>query len=173
MTFPDPHDLPNALITHACGLTAASAAAELICAHGTWLTNPGFVDGYITTGIHASGQPYAYIHWDEVIAALNAHRIGGSGSAVWGAGRRQPRRPPHPRPPGLLPRQPRPHQHPPRHHRDHSSQRPPRSLNSGDTQGRKEKAPPIRIGRASPRRRSTMRPGRGPTAYDLPRRLQR
>ena len=78
MTFPDPDDLPNALITHACGLTAASAAAELICAHGTWLTNPGFVDGYITTGIHASGQPYAYIHWDEVIAALNAHRIGGS-----------------------------------------------------------------------------------------------
>ncbi len=82
MTFPDPDDLPNALITHACGLTAASAAAELICAHGTWLTNPGFVDGYITTGIHASGQPYAYIHWDEIIAALNAHRIGGSGSAV-------------------------------------------------------------------------------------------
>jgi len=82
MTFPDPDDLPNALITHACGLTAASAAAELICAHGTWLTNPGFVDGYITFGIHASGQPYAYIHWDEVIAALNAHRIGGSGSAV-------------------------------------------------------------------------------------------
>ena len=82
MTFPDPDDLPNALITHACGLTAASAAAELICAHGTWLTNPGFVGGYITTGIHASGQPYAYIHWDEVIAALNAHRIGGSGSAV-------------------------------------------------------------------------------------------
>ncbi|MGH3225845.1 MAG: hypothetical protein ACRDPY_45390 [Streptosporangiaceae bacterium] len=82
MTFPDPDDLPNALITHACGLTAASAAAELICAHGTWLTNPGFVDGYITTGIHASGQPYACIHWDEVIAALNAHRIGGSGSAV-------------------------------------------------------------------------------------------
>ncbi len=82
MTFPDPDDLPNALITHACGLTAASAAAELICAHGTWLTNPGFTGGYITTGIHASGQPYAYIHWDEVIAALNAHRIGGSGSAV-------------------------------------------------------------------------------------------
>src|SRR5712692_3337984 len=63
MTFPDPGDLPNALITHACGLTAASAAAELICAHRTWLTNPGFVDGYITT-------------------ALDARRIGGSGSAV-------------------------------------------------------------------------------------------
>jgi hypothetical protein len=81
MTSPDPGDLPNALITHALGLTAASAATELICAHHTWLTNTGFVDGYITTGTRTSGQAYAYIHWDEAIAALNDRQIGGSGSA--------------------------------------------------------------------------------------------
>jgi hypothetical protein len=81
MTFPDTGDLADALITHAQGLTAASAAAELICAHGTWLTNPDFTDGYITTGTRTSGQPYAYIHWDEAIAALDTHRIGESGSA--------------------------------------------------------------------------------------------
>jgi hypothetical protein len=57
MTFPDPDDLAPALITHACGLTAASAASELICAHRDWLTSPDFTDGYITTGTHASGQP--------------------------------------------------------------------------------------------------------------------
>ena len=82
MTLPDPDDLPTALITHACGLTAASAANELICAHRDWLTNPDFVDGYITTGVHANGQPYAYIHWDEVIPAIDAHRIGAAGSAI-------------------------------------------------------------------------------------------
>ncbi len=82
MTFPSPDDLPAALITHARGLTAASAANELICAHRDWLTNPDFTDGYITTGTHASGQPFAYIHWDEAITALDTHRIGGSGSAI-------------------------------------------------------------------------------------------
>jgi hypothetical protein len=82
MTFPDPGDLADALITHALGLTAASAAAELICAHGTWLTDTGFVDGYITTGTHGGGHPYAYIHWDEAIAALDDHQISASGSAI-------------------------------------------------------------------------------------------
>src|SRR5260370_37978349 len=81
MTFPDPEDLPNALITHAMGLTAASAAAELICAHASWLTNTDFTASYITTGTHASGLPYAYIHWDEAIAALDDHQIGGSSPA--------------------------------------------------------------------------------------------
>jgi hypothetical protein len=79
MTFPDPDDLPTALITHARGLTAAS---ELICAHRDWLTNPDFTDSYITTGTHVSGQPFAYIHWDEAITALGTHQIGGSGSAI-------------------------------------------------------------------------------------------
>ena len=82
MTTPDTDDLADALITHARGLTAAAAAAELICAHRAWLTSTDFVDSYITTGTHASGQRYAYIHWDEAIAALDDHRIGGSGSAT-------------------------------------------------------------------------------------------
>lgn len=82
MTSPDPDDLPNALITHALGLTAASAAIELICAHRDWLTNTDFTDGYITAGTRTTtGQPFAYIHWDEAIAALDDRRIGGSGSA--------------------------------------------------------------------------------------------
>jgi hypothetical protein len=81
MTCPDPGDLPNALISHALGLTAASAATELICAHRTWLANTDFTGRYITTGTRTSGQAYAYIHWDEAIAALNDHQIGGSSSA--------------------------------------------------------------------------------------------
>ena len=79
MTFPD-HELPNALITHARGLTAASAASELICAHQAWLTNPDFVGDYITTGTRTSGHAYAYIRWDEAITALNARQLGGSAS---------------------------------------------------------------------------------------------
>ena len=81
MTYPGPDDLPDALITHALGLTAASAATELICAHRDWLADPGFVDGYITTGTHSSGQPYACIRWDEAWTALDDHQISLSGSA--------------------------------------------------------------------------------------------
>ncbi len=80
MTIPDPDDLADALITHARGLTATSAATELICAHHAWLINTSFTHGYITTGTHAGGQPYAYIHWDEAITALDRHQISGSGS---------------------------------------------------------------------------------------------
>ena len=81
MTFPGPDDLPNALITHALGFNAASAATELICAHRGWLADPGFTGGYITTGTHSSGQPYACIRWDEAITALDDHQISVSGSA--------------------------------------------------------------------------------------------
>ncbi len=80
MTFPDPADLAETLITHANGLSAASAAAGLICAHRSWLTNTDFVDGFITAGARPGGQPYAYIHWDDAITALDAHQLGGSSS---------------------------------------------------------------------------------------------
>ena len=144
MTCPDPDDLPAALITHACGLTAASAANELICAHRDWLTNRDFTDGYITTGTHANGQVYAYIHWET-----GHHRYRRPPDRrrrirdQHDADRRQPRRPPHPRPPRLLPGQPRPHQHPPRHRRNHPRQWPPRGLNTARTPAthRDQKAP--------------------------------
>ena len=80
MTFADPADLAETLITHANGLTAAGAATGLICAHRSWLTNTGFVDGFITAGARPGGQPYAYIHWDDAITALDAHQLGGSSS---------------------------------------------------------------------------------------------
>ena len=81
MPFPDPASLPDALITHAFGLTAASAATELICAHGDWLADPGFTGGCITAGTHRGGQPYACIRWEEAITALDDRQISLSGSA--------------------------------------------------------------------------------------------
>ena len=45
-----PRALADALISHAAGLTGNAAAAELICAHHTWLTKADFVTSYIRTG---------------------------------------------------------------------------------------------------------------------------
>src|ERR1035437_8546497 len=81
MPFPDPASLPDALITHAFGITAASAATELICAHGDWLADPGFTGGCIAAGTHHGGQPYACIRWEEAITALDDRQISLSGSA--------------------------------------------------------------------------------------------
>ena len=80
MSMPGPGDLAAALTAHARGLAAASAAAELICAHRYWLTDTRFTQGYITTGTSTGGSPYAYIHWDDAITALDQHQISGTGS---------------------------------------------------------------------------------------------
>ena len=37
-----PHALAGTLISHAAGLTSDAAAAELICAHHTWLARAEF-----------------------------------------------------------------------------------------------------------------------------------
>ena len=55
-----PDALADTLISHAAGLaTSDSAAAELICAHHTWLTRAEFVTGYINAGTRHDGHPYA------------------------------------------------------------------------------------------------------------------
>jgi hypothetical protein len=58
----------------AAGLTSDSAAAELICAHHTWLTRAEFVTGYIDAGTRHDGHPYAYIDWEHAVA-LDTHQL--------------------------------------------------------------------------------------------------
>ena len=45
-----PRALAGTLISHAAGLTSDTAAAELICAHHTWLTRTDFA----TSCIHSN-----------------------------------------------------------------------------------------------------------------------
>ena len=54
-----PHALAGTLICHAAGLTGDTAAAELICAHHTWLTRTDFTTSCIRAGTRqdASGEP--------------------------------------------------------------------------------------------------------------------
>ena len=119
-----PSALAGTLISHAAGLTSDSAAAELICAHHTWLTRTDF-----TATLHPRRHP-------PRPAPLRLHRLGTRHHrprhppaqllalrSRRPAHRRQPRRPPHPRPPRPRPGQPRPHQHRPGHHRHHPRQR--------------------------------------------------
>ena len=70
-----PHALKDTLISHAAGLTSPAAAAELICAHHTWLTRTGFVTSYIHAGTRHDQHPYAYIDWEHAIAALDRQQL--------------------------------------------------------------------------------------------------
>lgn len=74
------YDLAEHLICHAQGITTASAAAELLCAHRAWLGKPAFAGRCVITGARASGEPHACIDWSDTIIALNAGHIHGSGS---------------------------------------------------------------------------------------------
>jgi hypothetical protein len=67
--------LADALLLHAAGLTSDAAAAELICAHHTWLARAEFVTGYIDTGTRHDGHPYAYIDWEHAVAALDTRQL--------------------------------------------------------------------------------------------------
>jgi len=76
VTPPAPRrDLADTLISHAAGLTSNYAAAELICAHCTWLTRADFAAGYIHAGTRHDGHPYAYIDWDRAVTALDSHQL--------------------------------------------------------------------------------------------------
>ena len=75
-----PRALADTLISHAAGLTSDTAAAELICAHHTWLTRTDFVTGYIDAGTRHDGPPYAYIGWEDAITALDSHQLSCSSS---------------------------------------------------------------------------------------------
>ena len=76
MTPRAPHrDLAGALLRHAAGLTSDTAAAELICAHHTWLTRTDFVTTCIQAGTRHDGHPYAYIDWERAVAALGTRSL--------------------------------------------------------------------------------------------------
>jgi len=66
-----PRTLADTLISHAAGLTSDSAAAELICAHRTWLTRTDFAARCIHAGTRHDRRPYAYINWEDAITALD------------------------------------------------------------------------------------------------------
>ena len=67
--------LADALLLHAAGLTSDTAAAELICAHQTWLTRAEFITGYIDAGTRHDGHPYAYIDWERAVTALDTRNL--------------------------------------------------------------------------------------------------
>ena len=70
-----PHALADTLISHAAGLTSDSAAAELICAHHTWLTRTDFATRCIHAGTRHGRHPYAYIDWEDAITALDTRQL--------------------------------------------------------------------------------------------------
>jgi hypothetical protein len=70
-----PRALAGTLISHAAGLTTNTAAAELICAHHTWLTRTDFVTTCIHAGTRHDRRPYAYIDWEHAITALDTCQL--------------------------------------------------------------------------------------------------
>jgi hypothetical protein len=70
-----PGALAGTLISHAAGLTSDSAAAELICAHHTWLTRTDFTATCIHAGTRHDRQPYAYIDWAHAVTALDTRQL--------------------------------------------------------------------------------------------------
>ena len=70
-----PRTLADTLIAHAAGLTSDTAAAELICAHHTWLTRTDFAARCIHAGTRHDGHPYAYIDWERAVAALDTRNL--------------------------------------------------------------------------------------------------
>ena len=70
-----PRALADTLISHAAGITSDTAAAELICAHHTWLARTDFTTGYIDAGTRHDGHPYACIDWEDAITALDTCQL--------------------------------------------------------------------------------------------------
>jgi hypothetical protein len=70
-----PDALAGALIAHAAGLTSDTAAAELICAHRTWLTRTDFTTRYIHASTPHGRHPYAWINWQATITALDTRNL--------------------------------------------------------------------------------------------------
>jgi hypothetical protein len=70
-----PRALAGALISHAAGLSSDTAAAELICAHHTWLTRTDFTTGCIHADSRPGQPPYACIDWQDAITALDTRQL--------------------------------------------------------------------------------------------------
>jgi len=67
--------LVDALHEHAVGITAQTAAVDLICAHRFWLTRADF-GPFIQRGrCHATRQPIAMIRWRAAVTALGQGRL--------------------------------------------------------------------------------------------------
>jgi hypothetical protein len=67
--------LVEALREHAVGLTAATAAIDLVAAHRVWLTRPDFAPFIQHGRCHATGAPTATIRWRAAITALGQGRL--------------------------------------------------------------------------------------------------
>jgi hypothetical protein len=68
-------ELVDALHEHAVGITAATAAADLIAAHRVWLARPDFAPFIQHGRCHATGAPMATIRWRAAITALGQGRL--------------------------------------------------------------------------------------------------
>jgi hypothetical protein len=72
----DPYpQLVEALHEHAVGITAATAAIDLVAAHRVWLIRPDFAPFMQHGRCHAIGQPMATIRWRAAITALGQGRL--------------------------------------------------------------------------------------------------
>ncbi|HEY6422716.1 MAG TPA: hypothetical protein VIY28_05575 [Pseudonocardiaceae bacterium] len=70
-----------ALRAHAWGLLCAVAAVELLVGHAVWLRRDDFVGRFVDTGDDLAGEGMlAWVKWPAVVRALDAGRLGCSGS---------------------------------------------------------------------------------------------
>ena len=67
--------LAGALLRHAAGLTSDTAAAELICAHHTWLSRTDFVTSCIHVGTRHDRHPLRPHRLGTRIAALDTRSL--------------------------------------------------------------------------------------------------
>jgi hypothetical protein len=75
MTLDQYTRLAAALHEHAAGITADTAAVDLIAAHRVWLTRPDF-GPYIQPGpCHPTAAPTALIRWPAAVTALGQGRL--------------------------------------------------------------------------------------------------
>lgn len=80
LSAPARHDLAATLTSHAQGQLSDAAAAELITAHRTWLTREDFITSHIHAGTRHDGHPYAWTDRETAVTALDARRLGCTGS---------------------------------------------------------------------------------------------
>jgi hypothetical protein len=67
--------LVEALHEHAVGITAATAAIDLVAAHRVWLTRPDFASFIQHGRCQSTGAPMATIRWRAAITALAQGRL--------------------------------------------------------------------------------------------------
>jgi hypothetical protein len=72
---PGPWQLTAALRAYSKGVYCEEAAAELITAHGAWLSRDDFTGRFVRTQAGLAGGITAVIDWDEAIAALQVGKL--------------------------------------------------------------------------------------------------